>query len=270
MKPSIALPLLAAVVAAALPAAAVAAAGTSPTPVHRASAAPLAATLKQCVATDALGHVAVFSASMPALPGSGPGARMAMRFELQQRGGGRPWLPVDGVPSFGAWEQSEPGRPGYIVTKRVTGLQVGGAYRSVVRFRWLNAKGRVVRVARRVTAPCQQPDTRPDLVALDPSIVTGSRSDLVVYNVTVRNKGRGAAVASAVTVEVNGTVQPAQRIDPLGRGEQRVVSFQAPRCVSGSTVRFSIDTASEVTEIDERNNVLELRCVTRTASGPAA
>lgn len=271
MKLRIAIPLTAALLVGALPWAPSASAAT-PVPAKRATAAPLAAKLKQCVASDVLGHVAVFTASMPALAiaGKAPAARMAMRFELQQGGGERVWLPVLGVPSFGTWELSEAGRPGYIVTKRVTGLQVGGAYRAVVRYRWLNAKGRVLRTAKRITASCRQPDTRADLVPKDPAIVTGTRKDLVVYKIAVRNKGKGRAIASAVTVEVNGTVQPAQHIDPLARGERKVVTFQAPRCTTGSIVRFTVDASNEVTEIDERDNVLELRCVARTAGGAPA
>ena len=193
------------------------------TPAKGAVAAPLSAKLTQCSATDALGHFAVFTASMPAATAASPAARMAMRFELQQRSDGRDWLPVTGVPSFGTWERSEPGRPGFIVTKRVNGLQVGGAYRAVVRYRWLEGpNSKVVRIAQRQTAKCVQADTRADLFpAPDPSIVRGTRADLVVYTLTVRNKGKGGAVGSGVVLEVNGTQQPAQRIDPLGPGDRK-------------------------------------------------
>ena len=166
-------------------------------PAKGAVAAPLSAKLTQCSATDALGHFAIFTASMPAAPGASPAARMAMRFELQQRSEGRDWLPVTGVPTFGTWERTDPGKPAYIVTKRVNGLQVGGAYRAVVRYRWLAGNGKVVRMAQRQTAKCEQPDTRADLLpAPDPSIVRGTRADLVVYTLTVRNRGKGGAVGS--------------------------------------------------------------------------
>ena len=225
-----------------------------------ASAVLLGAQLTKCPVPGAGAGPVAFAASMPAQPGSAATAHMAMRFELQQRGGGRGWLPVDGVPSFDRWEQSQPGRPGFVVTKKVKGLPVGGAYRAVVRFRWLDEKGAIVRVAKRVTAACPQPDTRPDLTPIMPAIVLGTRSDLVVYRVTVKNQGLGAAASSAVTVEVNGTVQPAQRIDPLAPKTTVVVTFQAPRCETGSVVRFTVDSAAELVEIDERDNVLERRC----------
>ena len=268
MKHRIVLPFLAAALVAALsPVALAGAAG----PAKPAVKVPLMAQLTRCPVPGVAAKPVAFAASMPALPGSGPGARMAMRFELQQRGGGRPWLPVTGVPSFDQWEQSQPGRPGFVVTKKVKGLPPGGAYRAVVRFRWLDDQGAVVRTTKRITALCLQPDTRPDLTPIAPAIVPGTRSDLVVYRITVSNKGKGNAASSDVTVEVNGTVQPAQRIDPLAPKTSTVVTFQAPRCETGSIVRFRVDSSDELAEIDERNNLLERRCVAYTsATQPAA
>lgn len=268
MKTRIAIPLLAAALVAALLSATAAAFAAAPA--KPAAKVVLQAKLTRCPAPGLASKPIGFAASMPALPRSGAGARMAMKFELQQRGGGRVWLRVDGVPSFDQWEQSQPGRPGFVVTKKVKGLPVGGAYRAVVRFRWLNEQGVVVRSAKRITGPCLQPDTRPDLVPIEPAIVLGTRTDLVVYRITVRNRGKGRAVSSAVSVEVNGTVQPAQRIDALAIKDSTVVTFQAPRCATGSIVRFRVDAAEELTEIDERNNVLERRCVAYTASGQPA
>ena len=268
MKLRILLPLIAAALAAALGSAPVAVAAK---PAKPAAKVALEARLTRCPVPGLTAKAVAFAASMPALAGSGSGSRMAMRFELQQRGGGRPWLPVTGIPSFDQWEQSQPGRPGFVVTKKVKGLPPGGAYRAVVRFRWLDDQGAVVRTAKRVTGLCLQPDTRPDLAPTAPSIVPATRSDLVVYRITVANKGKGGAASSDVTVEVNGTIQPAQRIDPLGPKDTRVVTFQAPRCATGSIVRFRVDAADELAEIDERNNLIERRCVAYTADGqPAA
>lgn len=266
MKRRLALPLLAAMLVA-VPFVTAATAVAS-TPAKPSGSVPLRARLTACPLPQS-GKAVAFAASMPALPGSPAGSRMAMKFELQQRGGGRPWLPVDGIPSFDQWEQSQPGRPGFVVTKKVKGLPVGGAFRAVVRFRWLDPKGVVVKVAKRITANCKQPDTRPDLVPSAPQIVKGSRPDLVVYKVLVTNAGKGRAIGTSVSVEVNGTVQPVQRIDPLSVNGSLVVTFQALPCVSGSIVRFRVDAADELTEVNERNNVLERRCVARTSSGSA-
>ena len=267
MKHLIRTPLLCAALLAALVTAPSAAFGAAAKP---AAKVVLAAKLATCPAPGDTAGLVNFVASMPALPGTAPGSRMAMRFELQQQGEGRPWLPVVGIPSFDRWEQSQPSRPGFVVTKKVKGLALGGTYRAVVRFRWLDPKGVVVKTARRVTAVCAQPDMRPDLVVgPKPQIAKGSRPDLVVYTWNVRNAGKGAAVPSSVTVEVNGTVQPAQRIEEIGPGGTISVVFQAPRCTPGTFVRFTVDSDGEIGEANEHNNVLERRCAT-AASTPAA
>ena len=86
MKIRIALPLLAAVLVAALLSATAAFAAA---PAKPAAKVVLQAKLTRCPAPGLAAKPVGFAASMPALPGSGAGARMAMKFELQQRGGGR-------------------------------------------------------------------------------------------------------------------------------------------------------------------------------------
>jgi hypothetical protein len=58
-------------------------------------------------------------------------------------------------------ERADPGRPGFIYTKRVEGLTGPAVYRAVVRFRWSDADGHVLRRARRVTGGCRQPGPAP-------------------------------------------------------------------------------------------------------------
>ncbi len=109
------------------------------------AATPLAARLKRCD-----GERVAFVGSMPALPGT---EHMEMRFELQAREPGEPWRHV-AAPTFDAWERSDPGRSGFVYEKRVDGLDAQRRYRTVVRFRWLDAGGSLQRRARRVSPPC--------------------------------------------------------------------------------------------------------------------
>jgi CARDB len=215
----------------------------------------VAATLQACVTTGAA-RKAVFKGAMPGI-GSG---RMEMRFDLYAKSADTPtWTPVD-VDEFGQWDLSDPGVSGFIIKKRVSGMQAGVSYRSVVRFRWRNDGGRIVKTARKVTKPCVQPDTAPDLVARDPSIVAGVRDDVVVYHATITNVGLGAAGPFDVTLAVNGIIQPAQRLGPLVPGAATQVTFQAPRCQAGTIVRFTVDANAEIPESNESNNALERRC----------
>lgn len=217
--------------------------------------------------TGSLARTAVFRGSMPA--GRGFKGRMEMRFDLFARlGRDGAWLPVE-VDGFSEWDISQPGVSAFIIKKRVGGLLGGYSYRSVVRFRWRDPAGKIVRSARKVTSSCTQPDTSPDLVIGDPSIAPGPTADVVVYRAVVKNTGLGSSAAFDVVLAVNGVAQPAQRLGTLAPKQTAQVSFQAPRCQAGTIVRFTVDAKAEITELSETNNALERRCAPAKAAAAA-
>jgi hypothetical protein len=217
--------------------------------------------------TTAAARGAVFKGSMPSIPGFK--GRMEMRFDLFARSATLPaWTEVD-VDGFGEWDLSDDGVSGFIIKKRVGGLQGGYSYRAVVRFRWRSGSGRIVRAAKKVTQPCTQPDATPDLTLAEPSIAAGVRNDVVVYRVVVRNSGTGTAAPFDVVLAVNGVAQPAQRVGPLAPGATAPVTFQAPRCEAGTIVRFTVDAKAEILESSETNNALERRCAPAKAAAAA-
>ncbi len=216
--------------------------------------------------TNAASRSAVFKGSMPGIRGFK--GRMEMRFDLYARLGNTAWIPVD-VDGFGEWDLSDPGVSGFIIKKRVGGLVGGYSYRSVVRFRWRSDAGRIVRTAKKVTPICAQPDTTPDLAVFEPSIVAGARDDVVVYRAVVKNVGSGSAATFDVVLAVNGVAQPPQRVGPLAPGATSLISFQAPRCQTGTIVRFTVDAKAEILESSETNNALERRCAPAKASAAA-
>src|SRR5436190_12108148 len=135
----------------------------APAAARAAERPPLQARLVACfTGPSAAARRATFMASMPAVAGA---ARMAIRFDLLQRAPGDAAFARVGLPAWGRWERSEPGRSGFIYTKTVRALRAPGAYRARVRFRWFGLDGRIVRRARRLTRTCRQPDLRPDLRA---------------------------------------------------------------------------------------------------------
>ena len=92
-------------------------------------------------------RVVSFVGSMPAMRGA---LVMQMRFDLERRMRGEPrWRRLRGVPGFGVWERSDPNVAGFVFRKRVTGLPTPASYRALVRFRWDDAGGSVVREDRR-------------------------------------------------------------------------------------------------------------------------
>jgi hypothetical protein len=218
---------------------------------------PLHARLVTCTTgSTATARTAVFSARMPALAGT---QRMWMRFDLLQRIAGEGGYERVRLPEWGVWQGSEPGRTGFIFTKRVRGLRAPGAYRAQVRFRWYDARGRLQRRARRTTETCRQPDQRPDLGAGALSAVGGPGTG-ATYLLDVGNDGRGPAPPFDVALAVAGTPEPAVSVAPLAPGEHRVVSIAGPRCALGSTVRFVLDAAAAVDEAEEEDDIVDRPC----------
>lgn len=216
----------------------------------------LSAKLTACTTgAEPAARAATFTASMPA----GAGARrMAIRFELRQSLGRGGFTRVD-VPGWDEWERSRPGRSGFIFTKRVQDLAAPAAYRAVVRFRWYDRRGRVVRRARRTTAVCRQPDPRPQLLIASLGRARGEDS---LYEVVVRNAGGSAASAFRVALTVDG-IEYSANAGPLASGSRERVRVRAPRCEPGSVVTVAIDADNGVDEGREDDNVLRRPCPVR-------
>lgn len=227
-------------------------------PAAQARPPALAARLTACAGgSTAAERTAAFTGSMPALAG---GRRMAIRFDLRQRIPPSPAYAAVRVPGLGLWHRSRPGRSGFVFTQRVEGLAAPGSYRAVVRFRWYDARGRVLRSARRTTEVCRQPDVRPDLRVAAVTAHRGPGPDSARYRVTVLNEGFGDADAFDVVVTPNGAPQPAQRVDGLGAGELATVTVIGPRCDPGSTLRAVVDARAEIAERDEADDVADVAC----------
>jgi hypothetical protein len=217
------------------------------------------ATLTTCRTDPAAagGRYAVFTGSMPALANT---ARMAMRFDLLQRRAPSSAFTSVVVPKWGGWETSRPGRSSFTFSRRVNGLAPGADYSAVVRFRWYDADGVLQRSARRVSATCRQPDTRPDLRAAPLTADRGQQPGTATYTYVVRNAGKGPAGPFGLVLTVAGTPQPAPRLGGLDAGEEQVVTLAGPPCQAGSTVRLQVDASAEVDERDESDDVVETAC----------
>jgi hypothetical protein len=117
------------------------------------------ATVEQCVAGAAQSErSAMFAGEMTAMPGS---VRMAIRIEIQEQISGEALFHTVTASGLGAWRVSDPGVKAYKYNKQVTNLFAPASYRATVHFRWLNAKGRLMRSNVRHTPRCRQPASTP-------------------------------------------------------------------------------------------------------------
>lgn len=210
---------------------------------------PLRARLVTCqTGARAADRFAVFAGSMPRIPGT---AAMSMHFDLFERVPGGRFTRV-ALPRWRGWERTrKPGAAGFIFTKRVERLAAPADFRAVVRFRWHDDAGRLLRAQRRTTPICSQPDPRPDLVA---AALTGAPLDAwrARYTVTVANRGRSDAPGTTARVagaEVAVAAVPA--------GDSVPVDAVGPRCRPGERVVVVVDAGRQVDEareVDDRRS----------------
>jgi hypothetical protein len=219
---------------------------------------PLAATLAACAAGATPDErFAVFTGSMPAIRGT---QRMAMRFTLLLRSSAdAPWEVVR-ARGFGRWERSDPGRAGFVYTKRVERLLQGRSYRVIVRYRWYGARGALQRTRVRRSPVCRQPDQRPDLEVDSVAVADGPEPGTYRYAVGIFNAGRSAA--GPFDVGAAGLERDVVRpVAGVPAGERATVELVGPRCEEGETVTFRLDARGTVDEADERDNGFRWRCV---------
>ena len=135
------------------------------------SGAAASATIEECVTAAVQEQRAVaFSAEMTAVPGT---ARMAMRIDLEERTPDEMEFHTVSSPGLGVWRSSDAKVKVYKYLRQVTNLSAPASYRGFVRFRWLNAKGHVMKRAERVTSRCLQPGQAEEG---EPPALTGSGS----------------------------------------------------------------------------------------------
>jgi hypothetical protein len=226
----------------------------------QAQAPPLRAKLSACLsgpaATD---RTATFVGSMPAVAGT---KRMWMRFDLFARVAPATDFAAVKAPKLGVWQKSALARvsSGFVFTQRVQGLTEPASFRAQVRFRWYGKAGRLLRSATRTSATCKQPDQRPDLRAGALDAARGPLLDQATYALEVRNDGHTAATGFDLLLTVGGAEQPPQHVAGLAPAATATVTFVAPRCAPGSTLRFELDAEDAVEESSEADDVVERAC----------
>lgn len=113
------------------------------------------ATVEQClVAPLQSERSATFVGEMSAIPGS---ARMEISIGLLERAADEGPYRLVSAPGLSGWRGSAAGVKTYTYIKQVTDLAAPAFYRGAVRFRWLSAKGRVLKAEEMRTPRCEQP-----------------------------------------------------------------------------------------------------------------
>src|SRR3954471_5335178 len=197
---------------------------------------------------------ATFYARMTATKGTN---QMAMRFTLIDRAGDGPPEVVDN-PALAQWRKSNKGVKRFGYAQSVAGLKQGGAYAVQVQFRWIDAKGQVIRSVKRTSGTCRQEGRLPNLSITGVSAQAGETSGTEVYLVDVTNSGRGPARMPGVALFVDSAAADSQTVDLVKPGETRTVRFTGPLCKQN--VQMVADRDDAVNETNEDDNSLRARC----------
>ena len=213
-------------------------------PAAAAAAGPASVELTACEPRD---RAAEFEARMDKVEGT---ARMKLRFTLEARKGRRKWRRV-AAPELGGWRTADPETTRYISSRRVTALVGPARYRTVVRFRWVDAEGHTIARAKERSRSCRQPDHRPNLKLRALSFEGDS-----TYVVLVANTGR----SDTGPYDLDVTGLPTLPMASLAPGEERLVEIPGPECRPGTSVRAKADPLDLIDERSERDNALRRWC----------
>jgi len=113
------------------------------------------ASLEQCATASAASErSATFVGEMTAIPGT---VRMEIRIDVLERVPGEGQYRTVSASGLGVWRGSAPGVKNYTDFNTVNDLSAPAFYRGAVRFRWLNARGRPIKVEELRTPRCEQP-----------------------------------------------------------------------------------------------------------------
>jgi hypothetical protein len=201
-------------------------------------------------------RLATFHGRMTTIPGA---ERMWMRFTLLERVGTGPELVVP-TTQLRVWRKSRPGVRTFGYRQTVAGLENGTTYRALVRFRWYDSEGRLLRSARRHSPECRIAGDLPNLRVLDVRALPGDTPGTEVFSVDVTNDGKARADVARLDLFVDSGAPDGQDVGPLEPGETRTVRFTGPAC--RNRIRAVVDRENAIREMREDDNRLASRCPT--------
>jgi hypothetical protein len=122
--------------------------GTGPEPT-------LSAGVEQCVTAPTQADRSVtFTGQMETVAGA---HRMAIEIVVQEHTIEEEGFHTLTTAGLGSWQRSEAGVKIYKVRQAVTDLPAPAVFRAIVRYRWMNEKGQIIRHDERHTPICKQP-----------------------------------------------------------------------------------------------------------------
>jgi hypothetical protein len=204
------------------------------------------------------------TAVMRPIPGT---VRLAMRWQLMGTRAGHV-TPLRGG-DLGKWisphDPTLGQQPGdvWVLKHPVTGVPVGYTYRFRVSFQWIGSGSHVIATATRTSAPCWQPDMRPDLTvqSISASPAPGDPSH-TQYLVWFADGGLSAAGGFDVSFTPGGGAGSAQTVafPPLGAHQTVSETFTGPACTAATAPTVTVDPEYAIPDANRANNSMTASC----------
>jgi hypothetical protein len=201
------------------------------------------------------GGAVTYAARMQDVPGT---KRMSLRFRLLEKVGDGEFERVS-AEGLETWRRSRPGAEVFYYEQRVEGLHQGAVYRAVVRYRWRNKDGELIKTARRRSEACIQTGGLPNLRVAEVEVEKGEVKETAVYKVKIVNGGTAPARTVGVLLRVDGEIVDEEVIDLLDPKETQTVTFNGPVC--HRHMRVVVDPKDLISESHEEDNARDPSCL---------
>jgi hypothetical protein len=192
---------------------------------------------------------------------------LEIRFGLSVATPGRAVTPVV-ASGLGQWlTPSDPTlgrRPGDIWKLSKAVYDVGaGSYQYAVSFRWVGAKGKVLRTATLDSSRCTIKELRPDLVVRAVKVrAIAHRPTRDRYLAVIGNRGHSASGPFSVQFDpgVPGVSSQTKPAHSLGPGARVTVRFTGPACDAADPPDVVADPSGAVDDSQRSDNALTVAC----------
>ena len=220
-----------------------------------ASALPsTSAKVNSCVSANTYANRKIeFSGRMAALS-SATGGKLQMRFDVLRKFNESRRFRVLNADGLGSWlGNSEPTATVYVRNIALTQIETAAQYKARVRYRWLDADGKVVARKTRYTKICKQAAKLPEPELLSVFKYPNPGQPTTTYVVRIFNQTRSEAINLPISLAIDGQPPATQVIDSIEGKELVNLTFSdLPSCTTEKFVR--IDPFNVVRQLKEQRS----------------
>ncbi|MGH2906726.1 MAG: CARDB domain-containing protein [Solirubrobacterales bacterium] len=229
-------------------------------PAAAAKSPPTSARINSCVSAASYDNRRIeFSGRMQAMSGV-TGGKLQMRFDVLRRYNESKRFRLLHAAGLGDWlSNTEPTATVYVRNIALSQIETAAHYKARVRYRWVDADGKVLAKKLRTTKVCKQTAPLPDPRTLLITKYPNPGQPTTTYVVRVFNYSRSEAINLPVSLAIDGQTPATKTIDSISGKESVDVTFSdMPVCTTEKYAR--IDPFNVVRQRSEAHNDSRQSC----------